>query len=109
MGTATGGKCMIYLVIVGGPTWELATGTAATRRAFHHSDQYKKLNSRPIPQLGSEGSTRSDSGGNHMVGAHVNLAKNFPSPNKKENTPILASPEIFESYVEKKLLYFRAP
>ncbi len=31
-----------------------------------------------------------------MVGAHVNLAENFHFTNKKENTRILASKEIFE-------------
>ena len=76
----------------GGGSAGTSTHAAATGRALPHPNRYRKLKSEPIPRLGSERDRhiRSDSGGNNMVGAHVNLAENFHFANKQENTRILA-------------------
>jgi hypothetical protein len=75
----------------GGGSAGTSTHAAATGRALPHPNRYRKLKSEPIPRLGSEGRrhTRSDFGGNHMVGALVNLAENLHITNKKKNSRIL--------------------
>ncbi len=75
----------------GGGSAGTSTHAAATRRALPHPNRYRKLKSEPIPRLGSERDRykRSDFGGNHMVGALVNLAENLHITNKKKNCRIL--------------------
>ena len=55
----------------GGGNAGTRTHAVATGRALPHPNRYRKLKSEPIPRLGSEGRrhTRSNFGGNHMVGA----------------------------------------
>ena len=71
------------------------THAVATGRALPHPNRYRKLKSARIYRGESYWCryTRSDFGGNHMVGALVNVAENLSFPNKKENTQILAFPE----------------
>ena len=75
----------------GGGSAGTSTHAAATGRALPHPNRYRKLKSEPIPRLGSEGHRykRSDFGGNHMVGALVNVAEKLGFTNKMEKTGIL--------------------
>ncbi len=75
----------------GGGNAGTSTHAVATGRALPHPNRYRKLKFPRICRGGSEGSryTRSDFGGNHMVGALLNVAEKLGFTNKMEKTGIL--------------------